>query len=193
MKRSEVKTNKKGDYAEKIVMENLHSKDINTFKNSIDVPHPFDFLLYKKRNGIWELNPADVKAKPKMSKYNATGIDQKDYQTYLDIQDRYNMNVYLFFVDEEMGKVYGNYLNELEKEVIDGEQKYPFTLKDKYGIEIRIFHMDNMITQFRLTPEHREDLIELTDQKYIKPHIYTEAEKIKRLQELKNLRNEGKA
>lgn len=74
-------------------------------------PHPFDFLCYKNGSSFI----AEVKTKPKMKLYNATGIDYRHYIIYRDYQEKHNLPVFIFFVDYSLNLIYGNYLNELDK------------------------------------------------------------------------------
>ncbi len=74
-------------------------------------PHPFDFLCYKNGSSFI----AEVKTKPKMKFYNATGIDYRHYIIYRDYQEKHSLPVFIFFVDYSLNLIYGNYLNELDK------------------------------------------------------------------------------
>lgn len=57
----------------------------------------------------------DAKAKPAMSYYPDTGIDQHAYQNYLGLAKRHRAAVLLCFIDEACGKAYGNYLQILKR------------------------------------------------------------------------------
>jgi len=74
---------------------------------------------------------ADAKTKAARKFYPDTGIDLRHYQEYKYISDRYKIDVFIFFIDEESAKIYGNYLRVLEgKKTITHNGKvldYPIT------------------------------------------------------------------
>ena len=53
---------------------------------------------------------------------------------------KHNIPIFVFFVDEMLGEIYGNFLSKLEKEIQD-DTKYPFTMPSGQII----FSMKNMI------------------------------------------------
>ena len=158
---------KKGDYGELIVKQYLHKKGINTMSNDEQVPHPFDFLMFAKRNGEWTLVMSDVKTKPKMRQYNGTGIDVADFNLYLYLQQKFGMEMYLYFVDDTLGKCYGNYLNDLTKEVKENGIVYPFTTRASSNKrDVIIFHMSNVKPAFDLDAEQISILKSLSTSEY---------------------------
>ena len=110
---NELTTTKKGDLGESIVDAYIKSKGIVPYKPDADQPHPFDRLCASadKKN----LYIVEVKTKAKRKRYPDTGIDISAFDGYNDIQKKYNIMVFMFFVDEEAGEIYGGLLNEISK------------------------------------------------------------------------------
>ena len=106
---------KKGNLGEKIIDEYIA-------KNSCFVPyhpvfdgsHPFDRLCATKDKK--EMFIAEIKTKPARLYYPDTGIDYKHYKEYKFIEQKYNLRIFLFFVDEVKSEIYGNYLDVLDKD-----------------------------------------------------------------------------
>jgi len=114
---------KKGDFAEEIVHGFLERKGFIVYSPQTEGPHGFDRLAVKNKQ---QVVIAEIKAKARMKKYRCTGINIKSYNEYKYIEQKHNIPVFIFFVDEWMGKIYGNILSELEKEVIT-DRTYPNT------------------------------------------------------------------
>jgi len=73
--------------------------------------HPFDRLVAsrdKKRLVIM-----DVKAKARRTWYPDTGINIKHFDEYSAISEKHKLPVFLAFVDEGLGKIYGEFLSRL--------------------------------------------------------------------------------
>jgi hypothetical protein len=74
---------------------------------------------------------------------------------------KYKINVFIFFVDEEKGKIYGNWLHKLD-------EKSEIQVRDKviqYPMEsngIRYFHIEKMNVICDLTDESVAKLNEVT-------------------------------
>lgn len=113
----------KGDYGEDIVQRYLESRGFIVYKPDTNGKHGFDRLAVRDKK---EMVIAEIKSKARMKKYRATGIDIRHYEEYKFIQSKHKIPVFLFFVDEWIGKIYGNWLYELEKESID-DTNYPNT------------------------------------------------------------------
>ena len=73
--------------------------------------HPFDRLVASRDKR--KVFIADAKTKPRRKYYPDTGINTKAYKEYKFIQDKYGIAVFLFFVDYDLGKVYGGFLARL--------------------------------------------------------------------------------
>ncbi len=163
------KTSKKGTLAEKIVENKILVPHNKVFYKAIsEGRHPFDYLIYDYVTHI--IIPSDVKAKPKMDYYNGSGIDYKHYLKYKEISKNINKKFFIFFVDECMGEIYGNYICELEKEVLEpneNNRKYPYIFNTKGGDRIILFHMDNMKRNlYKITENEITELKALNTRNY---------------------------
>lgn len=104
---------KKGDIGEKLVDKYLRSKQLIPYSPDSEYPHPFDRLVASRDKQT--LMIIDVKTKAARNSYPDTGMNKSHYDEYMRISIKHNIPVYVFFCDEMLGKVYGNYLSELIK------------------------------------------------------------------------------
>lgn len=120
---------KKGDFAEVIVHKYLENKGYVVYKPSTEGSHAFDRLAIKNKEKVII---AEIKAKAKLNKYDETGFELRHYNDYKKISERHNLPVFIFFVDEMLKEIYGNFLHvlvreyELEVEFVEtyeGEEK----------------------------------------------------------------------
>ena len=103
---------KKGDFAEDIVHKYLENKGYIVYKPATEGSHAFDRLAIKgKRNVII----AEIKAKARLNKFPETGFETKHYKEYRYIRDKHKLPIFIFFVDEMLKEMYGNFLSVLEK------------------------------------------------------------------------------
>lgn len=127
---SDKTTVKKGDIGEDIVKNFLLEKGMIPYKPDFDGAHPFDFLCATRDKKTMII--VDAKAKARMNKqfngFSVTGIDKRHFNEYKHIQKKYNVHVYLYFVDEMLGSVYGNAIARLEKNKIEKNWKTPMIL-----------------------------------------------------------------
>lgn len=99
---------KKGKIGEALVDEYLRSKGIVPYIPKANGAHPFDRLCAsadKKR-----LYVAEVKTKPRRKFYPDTGFNEKNFSDYVHISMTYNMDVFVYFVDEIKKEIYGGEL-----------------------------------------------------------------------------------
>lgn len=120
-------TTRKGKVGEDIVRKYLENKGWIIYEPKTDGPHAFDKVAIKDKKWMTLL---EVKTKARRNYYNDTGIDIRHYEEYKEISEKYNMPIFLFFVDEMLGKVYGNKLSYLEEE-IKTEDGLNYPLKQK--------------------------------------------------------------
>lgn len=106
-------TVKKGTAGESLVQKFLESKGLVVYRSVTDGAHVFDNLVMKNKEEIFI---AEVKTKPARSFYPDTGFNLKHFNEYKAISEKHKLRVFIFFVDEDAGKIYGNYLHILEKE-----------------------------------------------------------------------------
>lgn len=153
----------KGNLGEQIIDQYLKDNGVIPYIAVFDGPHPFDRLiasLDKKTIFI-----ADVKSKARRSYYPDTGINKKNYQQYQYITNKYNIRCYLFFIDEWVGKIYGNFLDVLSQpETINHNGKtinYPLIQRG-----IIYFPLSKMAFVSLLDEENIETLKNLSSRNY---------------------------
>ena len=117
---------KKGDYGEFLVDNFLESKGFYTYAPTGKKAHPFDRFAYNQSKNIYFA--LDVKTKAKRKKYSDTGIDIRFLDIYKKFSESTNQKFYIFFVDEELKKIYGNSLDLLEQKYFDSKNNitYPY-------------------------------------------------------------------
>lgn len=155
-------TVKKGDIGEEIVDNYLRKRGYIPYAPNFDGAHPFDRLCASRDKKT--IFVADAKAKAKRKHYPDTGIDIKHYKEYKFLSDKYKIDVYLFFVDEENKAVYGNMLRVLEHDM----NVIHYSKKLKYPIRsngIIYFPMASMKTLAELTDEQCAELKKYTTKK----------------------------
>jgi hypothetical protein len=106
-------TVKKGNIGERLVDEYLLARGYIPYRPVEGYAHPFDRLCASPDKRT--IFVADAKAKPARKYYPDTGINIKTFNEYKYIQDKYNIDVFLFFVDEDAMRIYGEFLRVLEK------------------------------------------------------------------------------
>lgn len=103
--------------------------------------HHFDMMAtFQKERAI----ALDVKAKARLNKWEATGVNLRHFTEYKQFSERHNMDFWLIFVDEELGEVYGNSLAALERPFIASDG-YTYPRNMSWRPPIRIWHLDQMI------------------------------------------------
>jgi len=104
---------KKGNIGESIVDEFLKGKRVIPYRPDYDGAHPFDRLCATSDKKT--IFVADIKTKAQREYYADTGINLSHYGDYKHIEAKYSLRVFLFFVDEKVRQIYGNWLSELER------------------------------------------------------------------------------
>jgi hypothetical protein len=152
------KTNNKGDYGEILVHKFLEQKGWVIYKPITNAAHSFDRLAIKNKE---KLIIAEVKSKATRIHYPDTGLDIKHYNIYKKIQEKHNLDVYFFFVDEEKKEIYGGWLTELVKEcnIIHKNKMLTYPLKQN---GIIYFPIDKMKKQCDISDEDVEILKSFT-------------------------------
>lgn len=133
-------TVKKGDFAEDIVHRFIEDKGYVVYSPKTKGPHAFDRLAIKNKEKVIIV---DIKAKAKLSKFDETGFNYKHYEEYKRISQRHSIPVFIFFVDEMLAEIYGNFLNTLEKNsrVVEwGTKMILFQMKD---MQRNIYKLNN--------------------------------------------------
>lgn len=153
----------KGNFAEDIINEFLEEKGYVIYNPTTNGPHAFDKLAIKNKK---EIIIAECKAKAKRNSYDDTGINYKHYLDYTNIQDKHGIPVFIFFIDEMLGKIYGNFIKKLiEYRSIKGKQ-YPSIEPTKNGIKIIYFPLMNMRDIFSLNCKQIQFLKENSTRNY---------------------------
>ena len=145
---------KKGNIGEQIINEYLESKGFVIYKPITNGAHAFDKLAIKDKQ---QLIIAEVKTKARRNKYADTGIDMKHFETYQNISKKHNLPIFIFFVDEMLGEVYGNWLTKL----IEPRDNYPLIQND-----IIYFPLTNMRNIKKLTIQEVELLKKYSKRNY---------------------------
>lgn len=101
----------KARIAEEIVWQYLERLGYIVYRPISEGAHAFDILAVKDKKKVII---AEVKAKARRNYYPDTGINHRHYQEYKAIANKHNLNVFLFFVDEMLEMIYGNWLHILE-------------------------------------------------------------------------------
>ena len=165
---------KKGDMAEKIVDAQIKEMGFIPYRPVAEGAHPFDMLCASRDKK--HIFIADSKGKPRRHSYPDTGIDIHHFNDYTNISQEHNLRVYLVFVDEEWGMVYGNFLDELLKPcVIDYNRKFLEYPRKETGID-RIekiyFPVANMKMLCQLEKEDIQDLKDASTRRSAHQEIY---------------------
>ena len=104
-------TVQKGDLGEQVVDAFLMERGLIPYASVAEKAHPFDRLVASENKR--QLFIAETKSKSRRKYYPDTGINLRHLEDYQHIQCKYGIQVYLFFIDEEWGCVYGNRLSTL--------------------------------------------------------------------------------
>jgi hypothetical protein len=155
---TDLTTTKLGEYGEEIVKKRLIQKGYKIAQFMENSSHPIDIIAYKDGKFLF----IDVKTKPEMIKYPATGIDDADYVHYKKMSDD-GYNVILLFVDHKKASIYGGNINDLKP-----CPSLPTVLTgcDKHRVDIRVFSTKNMRHFEKLTDAECCKLNELDNSNY---------------------------
>ena len=138
----DLSTVKKGDIGEKIVCDYLEGKGYVIYQAKTDKPHIIDYFAHSEnlKKKFW----IEVKTKPRRISYPDTGFDFRHYERYRTLDEDPSCRVFVFFVDETLGEVYGNYLSILDEKRVCNNKTYPFNQETQYGRNIRYFPLEAM-------------------------------------------------
>jgi len=150
---------KKGNLGEMIVDGYLIERGYIPYSPAEIGSHAFDRLAVKDKKDIVI---AEVKTKARLNKFNATGFNIEHYKDYKLISNKYNIPIFVFFVDEMLKRVYGNFLSELDKTIVD-DLEYPNTNKIK---GIILFSLKSMRFIKDLTDNEITELKRLSNRNY---------------------------
>ena len=151
---------KKGDIGERIIREMFEKIGYIIYQPITAAPHAVDFFAVKKKQKIVAI---EVKTKPRLKYYPATGFNIKSFREYQKFQELYpRIKVFLLFVDEVLGQVYGNYLEKLAAKTVIDDNIYPKEIND-----VIIFPLKNMEVFRKLTQEEIANIRSYTRSNYL--------------------------
>ena len=144
---------KKGNIGENIVDQYFDGQGYIIYEPRQDAAHLIDRLYVKDKK---KLIFAEVKTKARRNKYPDTGFNNKHYEEYKALQEM-GLEVWIFFVDEAEGAVYGNTLEELSAPLTI--QHYGKTIKYPWHWgEIIYFYRKIMDDIYLLSEEEVEEI-----------------------------------
>lgn len=135
-------TVKKGNLGELIVRRFLESKGLVVYKPVTDKAHSFDMLAILNKKTVMI---AEVKSKALMKFCKCTGFNYSTYEDYKYIAKKHNLRVFIFFVDEELAKIYGNWLDVLDNPIEYEGYSFPLNKRMKNGNLLRLYHYNSMV------------------------------------------------
>lgn len=159
---NELTTTKKGTLGEAICRKHFEKKGLVVMLPVTEAAHAFDMMVWEGKN-----NPiiVDIKTKASRLHYPDTGFDTPDLAKYMEVSEKHNMRVVIFFVDEVKREIYYAPLDELLEPVTiqhkGKELQYPMS---KWGITF--FPLQTMRKLCDLTDEQVKGLKELTNNNY---------------------------
>lgn len=152
----------KGEVGEMVVRAHLEKKGWVVYKPHTEGAHAFDILaIFQKKTAI----ALDVKAKSRMNKYPATGINQNHFEEYLAFSEKHLMPFWVVFVDEMQRTIYGNELGALEVPRVVSGVSYPFIMKTSYS-PVRLWPLEAMKHIADLDGVTASQLVSLNQRKY---------------------------
>ena len=156
----------KGNLGEEIVDRYILSKGLIPYHPVFDGPHPFDRICVM---ADCCLAIVETKTKAHRTFFPDTGIDKKHYEKYKAIQSKYKIEVFIYFVDEAKGEIYGGSLRTLATPytVLVRNQKINYPWEDK---GIVYFPLENTEPIAHLTDAERDVLRSLSTRNYEYPN-----------------------
>lgn len=155
---------KKGAVGERIVRVLLERNGWVVYQPITDGAHCFDMLSIKDKKRAIAI---DVKAKARMNKWAATGVNERHFLEYKAFSETHNMPFWIFFVDELLGKIYGNELKVLEVPIeVEGEL-YPKTIQwGSNSPKIRYWSLASMKPLADISEEDMKELSSYNQRSY---------------------------
>lgn len=147
---------KKGNIGEELVLNYLEKNGFIVYKPVTKSAHGFDNLATKDKKIVIM---AEIKTKARLTYIEATGFNYKHYLEYKFISEKHSLPIFVFFVDEYLKKIYGNWLKELEKKI----DNFPRKIKNN---TIILFSLKNMKDICKLPDEKCEELKKLSTRNY---------------------------
>lgn len=161
-------TTQKGIVGEDIVFTWLRELGHTIYRpNDDNKRHPIDALIMHREKLV--IVAADIKTKPRRLHYPDTGINFSHYGEYCYIKNINKIRVYLFFVDEHLNEIYGNYLDKLEerREILHNGERLIYPRRER---GIIYFPLEAMRHIGNLQYEETNKLKEMSGSKYSYTH-----------------------
>lgn len=153
---------KKGAIGERIVNEILSKKGYIVYRPITEGSHKIDFFAHRadiKKQVIC----IEAKAKKRMACYYETGFDYRSYLHYMELLEKYNIESYVYFIDDFEECIYGAWLSNLGEGIRRGNNED----------DVIVWNLSKMELYRKLS---EEELIEL--KKYTKQYYdYSKTEK----------------
>ncbi len=155
---------KKGNLGEEIVEAYLRDKGFIIYRPIEEQgAHLCDRFCATPDKGCIVI--ADIKTKARRTHYPDTGFNISHYKQYKAVSCKYNIHVFIYFVDECEKKIYGNTLEELEKPrtITHNNKQISYPLEQK---GIIYFPVAFMKTVSKLTSGQCEELKRYSQRSY---------------------------
>ena len=156
---------RKGNVGEAIFDELSKRLGYIIYKPEADKGHGFDRLVTDRKKYFL----AEIKTKAMRDYYEDTGFNYKRFIEYEEQCKELNLKMFIFFVDEKKGLIYGDFLHNLKKEKIiqwrGKDLKYPL-IQVSPGNYIIYFYQPDMKILAYLTDEQTDNIMEYSTRKY---------------------------
>jgi len=146
---------KKGSIGEKIVNEILTKKGYIVYRPITEGAHKIDFFAHKE-DADKKVIAVEAKAKKRMCYYCETGFNYNSFLHYKEIQEKHNMDTYVYFIDDFEEYVYGAWLSDL------GDGRRITTIYD----DVIVWSLGKMELHRKLTSEEIIELAKYTKENY---------------------------
>lgn len=157
---------KVGDYGEALVDQFLRNKGIKIYSPPENESHPADRMCYRDTFFIVE-----TKTKPRMYKEDKnlgpiTGFDQKDYNKYIEITKKQNIDVFIFFVDFYEAGILEINVKDIKNYFIDYRAKEPCVM-----FSVSLLKKRKDLTKEQIIKLFKLDTMPEKNKKYYRPYI----------------------
>lgn len=123
----------KGSIGEKIVEEYFEERGWIIYRpKQIGIAHYFDMLLTKNKEIIIAV---DVKTKARLNKWNAQGIDKRNYDEYMAFTQKTKIPFYIIFIDDKCGDIHAAELSKLKDPIAVNPKIIAWSLDQMFCID----------------------------------------------------------
>lgn len=165
----QLKTTRKGQYGESLIKPILKAKGWHLYEpdKTDNTAHLVDFFGYKMKDKM-ELKAFEVKSRPAMLYYQATGIDNNKIEAYNFIHEQ-GIDLVFFFIDETSGNILTSNYKTMLTESIQQELLKTIFYPNKDILKkqrITLFTTRTMKCIGKITKEQQDTLKSLTNSNY---------------------------